>query len=190
MLRRSFFAMPALAALPVRAWAESVQAVRSLVPTVRAGEDGLSSTTYKVLTSDTAGDLFVMEQLNRRKGGPSRHIHHHEDELFFCLEGQYVVEVGDNRSVLNPGDCVLGPRGIAHAWAFSGEATGRMLISFAPAGKMEAFFARRETSGIKPGEYASTKADAALLREYGMELVGPPIPLKTLLSVAVRGVTG
>ena len=55
---------------------------------------------------------------------------------------------------------------------------------------MEAFFARRETSGIKPGEYASTKADAALLREYGMELVGPPIPLKTLLSVAVRGVTG
>ncbi len=55
-----------------------------------------------------------------------------------------------------------------------------MLISFAPAGKMEAFFAQREKSGIKPGAYANTKADAAFLHEFGMELIGPPIPVATL----------
>jgi hypothetical protein len=133
-----------------------------------------------VLTSDSAGALFVLEQTNRRKGGPSRHVHLAEDELFFCLDGEYVVEVGDQRAVLKPGDCVLGPRGVPHAWAFSGDATGRLLISFAPAGKMEAFFGTREQRGIGPGRYASTREDAALLREFGMELVGPFIPLETL----------
>lgn len=196
MHRRSILALPALALVSGGAFASERAAVvtgampsrAKPLPRVGADEDregkqraiGLSTTTYKVLTSDSGGDLFVMEQHNRQKGGPSRHLHHHEDELFFCLEGQYVVEVGDERSVLIPGDCVLGPRGIAHAWAFAGSAAGRLLISFAPAGKMEAFFAVREQRGIKPGQYGSTKADAALLHEFGMELIGPPIRLDTL----------
>ena len=136
---------------------------------------GLSSTTYKVLTRDTAGALFVLEQTNHQKGGPPRHLHHHEDELFYAVSGEYIVEVGSERVRLQPGDCVLGPRGIPHAWAFAGGPTGKLLISFAPAGKMEAFFNQREQRGIKPGAYASTAADAALLHEFGMELVGPPL---------------
>ncbi|HMF78610.1 MAG TPA: hypothetical protein VK604_23340 [Bryobacteraceae bacterium] len=52
---------------------------------------------------------------------------------------------------------------------------GRLLISFAPVGKIEAFFNARERAGIKPGAYASTPNDAALLHAYGMELTGPPI---------------
>jgi hypothetical protein len=55
-----------------------------------------------------------------------------------------------------------------------------MLITFAPAGKMEAFFGQREQRGIKPGRYANSKQDAALLHEFGMELIGPPIPVNTL----------
>ena len=84
------------------------------------------------------------------------------------------MEIGSDRFHLKPGDCVLGPRGIAHAWAFAGGPAGRLLISFAPAGKMEAFFNEREKLGIKPGAYA-TPSDAALLRAFGMELVGPPL---------------
>lgn len=131
MRRQSLLALPALALLPAglraAASADPVPLAKIGAEDDREGKRrsiGLSETTYKVLTSDTGGDMFVMEQLNRQKGGPSRHLHHHEDELFFCLEGQYVVEVGDQRSVLMPGDCVLGPRGIAHAWAFSGTSVG------------------------------------------------------------------
>ena len=188
MLRRSFLTLPTLAMVPGQLLAAGLDAVRSIKPMVRSGQDregkaraiGLSSTTYKVLTADSGGDLFVMEQSNNRRGGPSRHIHHHEDELFFCLEGQYVVEVNDTRYVLDPGDCILGPRGLPHAWAFSGHTVGRMLISFAPAGKMEAFFAQRQASGIKPGEYARTKSDAAFMAAFGLEYVGPPIALSSL----------
>ncbi|MGK6321061.1 cupin domain-containing protein [Sphingomonas sp. DT-204] len=183
MLRRSILQLPLLA------WSTSLLAQTRPpgalpVDRVPSGADregvkravGISATSFKVLSNETGGDLFVMEQSNNRKGGPSRHLHHDEDELFYVLEGEYLVEVGDTKAWLGPGDCVLGPRGIPHAWAFVGDTTGRLLISFAPANKMEAFFREREARGIRPGQYARTREDAAVLRAYGMEWIGPPIP--------------
>jgi len=46
-----------------------------------------------------------------------------------------------------------------------------MLVTFAPAGQMEAFFREvTKTNGMPP-------QDPALWRAYGMELLGPPLPL-------------
>jgi mannose-6-phosphate isomerase-like protein (cupin superfamily) len=178
--RRSFLQL-ALAALPVSVFAQTANIAPAAKPIrVPAGVDregkkraiGLSSTTYKVLTHDTGGALFVLEQSNEKKGGPPRHLHHDVDELFYSLEGEYIVEIGSERFHLKPGDCVLGPREIPHAWAFAGGSSGRLLISFAPAGKMEAFFNDRENRGIKPGAYTN---DAAFMHAFGMELIGPPL---------------
>jgi hypothetical protein len=36
---------------------------------------GVSDTTFKVLSNETGGNLFVMEQSNHKKGGPPRHLH-------------------------------------------------------------------------------------------------------------------
>lgn len=122
MDRRSLLQLPALV------WASGLLAqtrdtvARSIRP-VRAGADregkaravGISSTAFKVLAGDSAGALFVMEQTNTRKGGPPRHVHRDEDELFYVLEGAYVVEVGGELVRLEAGDCVLGPRGVPHA---------------------------------------------------------------------------
>ncbi|MBB3348033.1 cupin domain-containing protein [Sphingomonas sp. BK069] len=90
---------------------------------VRAGSDhdgrphriGVSATTYKVVTRETGGALFVVEQAKQRRGGPPLHVHHGEDELFYVLAGDYVVQVGDQRFPLGTGDCILGPRGVPHA---------------------------------------------------------------------------
>jgi quercetin dioxygenase-like cupin family protein len=183
MQRRSFLGL-ALAALPLTPLRQSSGLVSTARPVrVPSGEDregktraiGISSTTYKVLTRETGGALFVLEQSNSKKGGPPRHLHHNEDELFFALEGEYIVEVGSDRFTLKPGDSILAPRETPHGWAFVGNATGRLLISFAPAGKMEAFFGDREKNGIKPGAYAS---DPALYHAFGMELIGPPLKIE------------
>jgi mannose-6-phosphate isomerase-like protein (cupin superfamily) len=175
-----------LPAPPVPAGATPGASVPDELPiaAVQAGGDrdgrkrqiGVSATTYKVVTSDTKGDLFVIEQANQRRGGPPLHVHHGEDELFYVLEGEYLVQVGEKRFPLRAGDCILGPRGVPHAWAFVGSTTGRMLLSYAPAGKMEAFFNAWEQLGFSPGGYSKEK-DAGLLRSYGMERVGPPIQL-------------
>ena len=152
------------------------------VAVVRAGSDrtgqkrqiGVSATTYKVITSDAKGDLFVIEQANQRRGGPPLHVHHGEDELFYVLDGEYAVQVGETRYALKTGDCILGPRGVPHAWAFVGSTSGRLLLSFAPAGKMEAFFNAWEQNGFGPGGYFTEKDDG-LMRSYGMERLGPPL---------------
>jgi quercetin dioxygenase-like cupin family protein len=119
----------------------------------------------------TAGGLFVIEQANRVKGGPPRHLHHEQDELWYVLAGDYVVEIGSERHLLKPGDCILGPRRIPHAWAFVGDSPGKLLIAFTPAGKMQENFERDR----RAGEYRS---DAETFRAYGMELVGPPLSIK------------
>jgi mannose-6-phosphate isomerase-like protein (cupin superfamily) len=132
---------------------------------------GVSSTTFKVATPDTAGALFAMEQANTKPGGPPRHLHHHEDEFWYVLAGEYVIEVGSDQYRAQSGDCVLGPRNIPHVWAFVGETPGRLLIAYTPAGRIQEWFERDR----KKGEYVN---DAALYHAFGMELLGPPLSLK------------
>ncbi len=183
--RRSFLQLAATV-LPA-SYLVAQSAVRSATAKpvfVPAGKDregkqrsvGVSSTTYKVLTAESSGAVFVMEQANAKKGGPSRHLHFSQDELFYVMEGEYVVEIGGERFHLKAGDCVLGPRLVPHAWAFVGASTGRMLLVYSPAGQMEEFFNHREQLGIAKGSYATTK-DADTMRSYGMELVGPPLEI-------------
>jgi quercetin dioxygenase-like cupin family protein len=158
----------------------------SAVAPVRAGEDrvgelhtlGVSSTAFKVLTRDSGGGLFIMEHSNRKKGGPPRHLHHNEDEWFYVIEGDYIAEVGSERFELKPGDSILGPREIPHAWAFVGDTPGKMLIAFAPANKMEAFF--RDGMKRHNNAYSNSAAadDKEFFRAYGMELLGPPLSVK------------
>ena len=85
--------------------------------------------------------------------------------------GAAIVEIGSDRFRLKPGDSVLAPREVPHAWAFVGDTPGRLLIAFAPANKMEAFF-RDNAKRRKDGENVN---DAEVYRAYGLELLGPPL---------------
>jgi hypothetical protein len=79
------------------------------------------------------------------------------------------VELGDELSVRGPGTFVFIPRGLAHTWQVMGKQSGRMLITFAPAG-MEGFFDRLSTlTEFDPEVFRGVGA------EYGMDVVGPPL---------------
>jgi len=132
---------------------------------------GITRLNYKVGSSDTDGGLFVIEQTMLAKGGPPRHLHTEQEEWFYSLEGKFVIEVGDERFTLNPGDSVFAPRRIPHVWAYVGAPPGKILIAFTPAGKMEAFFNETTKTNAMPAQ------DPALWRAHGMELVGPPLPV-------------
>jgi hypothetical protein len=62
----------------------------------------------------------------------------------------------------------LGPRQVPHTWAFVGDSTGRVLISFTPAGKMEAFFNSYYPPGSKPGPYSNVFSNPARARSIGI----------------------
>ncbi len=179
MQRRSFIGA-AIAGSPLTLMGQSFQTATSAKGIrVAHGEDrlgerhtiGVSTTDFKVLTQDCGGALFIMEHTNRRKGGPPRHLHHNEDEWFYVIEGDYIIEIASDRFQLKAGDSILAPREVPHTWAFVGDSPGRMVIAFTPANKMEAFFRDNAKRG-KATEYVS---DAQVYRSYGLELLGPPL---------------
>jgi quercetin dioxygenase-like cupin family protein len=132
---------------------------------------GISEISFKVVPKD-GSDLFVIENTFHAKGGPAKHLHYEQDEWFYALEGDFTVEVGQERFALKPGDSLLAPRKIPHVWAYTGDGPrGRMLITFMPAGKMEAFFREVTKANAMPPQ------DPELWKAHGMELMGPPLEL-------------
>lgn len=146
---------------------------------VAAGQDrfgehhglGISVIDFKLSAQDRA-DVFILENTFTQKGGPARHLHYDQDEWFYAVEGEFVIEVGQERTLMKPGDSLLAPRQVPHVWAYVGAARGRMLIVFTPAGKMEAFFREVTRANAMPPQ------DPALWRAHGMELMGPPLSVE------------
>jgi mannose-6-phosphate isomerase-like protein (cupin superfamily) len=123
----------------------------------------------KVSSDQTAGALCVFDTIRSAPGGPPLHIHHGQDEWFLVSEGSFNFRVGETVHHLGPGDSILGPRGVPHAFRNTSQ-TGRMLIAFQPAGSMEAFF--EEGSSIRP---MTATAFAELSARHGMTVIGPPL---------------
>jgi quercetin dioxygenase-like cupin family protein len=183
MERRAFLSgLAGMGAVPLVGQAVSAAAASDVksasdIKVVPAGRDfedvnramGYSRLTMKVGSAQTQDGLFLIEQNFTRKGGPPRHIHPHQDEWFYVIDGAMVIEVADRRLTLKPGDSVLAPRGIPHVFAYVGESPGKALIGFTPAGKMEAFFRKVAIAG----------APAALTKDvfeaHDMIFVGPPL---------------
>ena len=149
------------------------------VQRVAAGEDrfgehrglGISSIAFKLCSPDPGG-VLILENTFHAKGGPARHLHFDQNEWFYAVEGEFSIEIGEERFTLKPGDSILAPRNVPHVWAYVGDATGRMLITFLPAGKMEAFFR------IVTQKNAMPPQDPELWRAHGMQLLGPPLRME------------
>jgi mannose-6-phosphate isomerase-like protein (cupin superfamily) len=141
----------------------------------RAGEQlriwGVFPHQVKVATADSNGDTFVFEHADMGRGGPPRHFHHDQDEWFYAVKGEFVVEVGDERYALQPGDLVFAPRGIPHTWAHLTDEPATLLVGVSPAGTLEEFF-REGCAATAPPTPEQT---AALFAAHGMQVVGPPL---------------
>ena len=150
----------------------------SSVSRVAAGVDlfgehrslGISAIQFKALIEGDSS-VLIIENTFHAPGGPPRHLHFEQEEWFYAVEGQFIVELGQQRFTLSPGDSLLAPRQIPHVWAYMGNVRGRMLIVFAPAGRMEAFFREVTKADVMPPQ------DPGLWRAHGMELMGPPLSL-------------
>ncbi len=117
---------------------------------VPAGEDrfgeyrglGISRIDFKLSAQDSDGNLLILENSFREKGGPA--------PALALRAGRVVLRGG--RRVHHRGRSAALPAQAGRFsacsarfltfWAFAGGGLGRILIAFTPAGKMEAFFAR------------------------------------------------
>jgi mannose-6-phosphate isomerase-like protein (cupin superfamily) len=75
----------------------------------------------------TAGSLTVMESTVTQ--GPPRHVHAHEDECFYVLDGTVVVTCGQDVFEAGPRSFVFLPRGIPHTFHAAGGQADLLLIA-------------------------------------------------------------
>lgn len=69
---------------------------------------------------------------------PPLHVHEHEDESFYMIDGKMIVTIGEEEYEVNSGDFIFMPRGIPHTQKILSESI-HVLICISPAG-FEQFF--------------------------------------------------
>ncbi len=93
----------------------------------------------KILSEDTDGKYSVIETETPPIGGPPKHVHKNEDELFYVIKGTYEFYCGDKTIIAKKGDMVRLPRGIPHHFKNIDSVPGVTMNVITPGG-FESFF--------------------------------------------------
>src|SRR5262245_30682079 len=136
-------------------------------------------TTNLVEKKDGNGDFCLMEGILAPGTEPPPHVHSREDELFYVLEGEFDVYVGDEAFKVEAGQCVFLPKFKPHAFLIRSPRL-RVLVLFTPAGLEEAF-----RSGSTPAQRLELPTGAVTystgdpqeaaqrFREHGVRFLAP-----------------
>jgi mannose-6-phosphate isomerase-like protein (cupin superfamily) len=115
-------------------------------------------------------DLSIVEHpiAPRTLAGPS-HVHEHEDEYSYVLEGEVGFEIGDDVRSARAGELVEKPRGVPHAFWNATDEPARVLEVIAPGG-FERYFG--ELAGLIPPAVPAPDIEglAALQERYGVRM--------------------
>jgi quercetin dioxygenase-like cupin family protein len=125
--------------------------------------------TFKVRGEQTNGALTAFENVIAPGDGPPLHVHAHEHEAWYVLEGELRFRLDAEIQSATAGSFVFVPRGTAHCSQNTGAQPARILVLLTPAG-MERFFDRFASLPA-----FDTSAFRTLGREVGMEVVGAPL---------------
>ena len=91
-----------------------------------------SLTTNLAEAKDTNGAFCLLEATLVPGNEPPPHVHSREDELFYVLEGELTVEVGDETVRLAAGGFVAVPPMVVHTFRNEGSAPARFINLHAP----------------------------------------------------------
>lgn len=132
-----------------------------------------SPTLVKLAAEDVGNRTAIFHVTVPTLSGPPLHRHSREDEFFYILNGEIVLQVDGVRHTLTAGCCAYAPRGTAHAFQNFQKDTGHMLVMATPA-DFDHFFRALDAlnRGLATPDYAGTER---LMNDYGMELLGPPL---------------
>jgi mannose-6-phosphate isomerase-like protein (cupin superfamily) len=114
--------------------------------------------------ADTTGGALTIFEENEAVDTPL-HVHEHEDELFYVLEGEHVFQVGDTEHRAGPGELVFAPRGVPHSQRRVVPRKGRTLVLTSPGG-LEGFF--RELAEADANGQLGPEAYARASERYGI----------------------
>ena len=130
----------------------------------------------------TDGKLILIETNWVRGTEPPWHIHHHEEEGFFVLDGEIVIHTEQGHRRAAKGEFVWGPKDEKHTYQVVGE-EARVLVIFVPGnrdkfqvgGGIDKFFYEARTVELDTPEKVSAAAER-LVTVYGVEMFPDQAP--------------
>jgi quercetin dioxygenase-like cupin family protein len=134
---------------------------------------------FKATGEQTGGAFLLLEELAGRGKATPLHTHPSEEESFYFLEGEALVQIDGVEHACGPGGFICIPRGIPHAYTITSE-TARTLILVTPGdGGMEAFFREAGEPAPQralpvPGPLDLERIGAAAELTGAVKILGPP----------------
>lgn len=181
-MKRKQFLLTTMAVLPAIAFAKIAASTgNTKEPFIvrsgsnRSGEQlmkfmGTHPNDVVISRKDTNNAMSVFLFNGYGNAGTPLHVHFHQDEFFYVLDGKYRFVCGEMKSELYTGDTIFLPRNIPHQWLQLSE-NGKLLYAVNPAGTLEDMF--KELNELKA---PPTEAELAkLLTKHGQKLLGPPM---------------
>ncbi|GAB2873635.1 cupin domain-containing protein [Hymenobacter ruber] len=124
----------------------------------------------KVSAKDSDGQVSVFSGEYRKHDGPPLHVHYQQDEEFYITEGEFLVQVGEEKFTLKAGDLIFLPRNIPHTFLTLSE-TAKMVFMTHPSGATEALF--KQLAALPP---TATLDDAQKIHLANQcRIVGPKL---------------
>jgi quercetin dioxygenase-like cupin family protein len=141
------------------------------VPIIHAPGEGKhvgvlnARSTFKATSEQTNGAYAILEQNIPAGGGPPLHVHRHETEIFYILEGEFEVTVGGQKIPAPPGAIAVCPRDIPHTFRNVGAKPGKLLLTIIP-GRFGNYFIDVDTV-----DHGDKEAIRRLCAKYDVEIL-------------------
>jgi quercetin dioxygenase-like cupin family protein len=131
--------------------------------------------SYKAMANDTGHQFSVWESIVPPGAGAPAHTHTREDEAFYVLNGEVLIEVEGAADPLRlgPGGFLFAPRNRRHAYRNIGTVAAHLLVFAMPGAGLDRMFAAFDAASKRTAHMPAIDTIAAIAGQYGV-VIHPP----------------
>jgi len=128
--------------------------------------------TLHVSDAETGDNYYVFEGLAPAGAVVPPHIHQHEDEIVYVLEGEFEVLLGEETFRLKAGESRYFPRHVVHGFTNVGATPARTLFFVSPGANFARFF--EELSALPADLPPDLEKVHEIFARYQIDIVAMP----------------
>jgi quercetin dioxygenase-like cupin family protein len=126
--------------------------------------------SYKAMASDTGQQFSVWESIVPPGRGAPAHTHTREDEAFYVLSGEVLVEIEGAADPLRlgTGAFLFAPRHRRHGYRNIGTDTARLLVFAMPGAGLDHMFTAFDELRKRNGQMPAIQVSAEIAEQHGV----------------------
>ena len=130
---------------------------------------------YKAMASETGQRFSVWESIVPPGAGAPAHTHTREDEAFYVLRGEVLIELEGAAEPLRlgAGGFLFAPRNRRHGYRNSGTVAAHLLVFAMPGGGLDRMFAAFDAAGKRSARMPDIDTIAELAAQCGVLIHQP-----------------